>query len=246
MKTITIGSDIACDVCINKSSVASKQCSITEKDGSFSVSNLNPNYEVWVNGEKVEDTKSFDEITSLRVGDVLLQWNDIERDYENNHKVEAGEKERHGFVSFWLKFGIAVSFIMILVQLFAYSSLGKPEDMLGEKNLSGTVLEQLQSHVLTMQVIGIIGSVLLIFFYYKLLRWKKIGFWGFACTSVLANIFTLVFLNKIAEDYKELGLGMSVNLTFGGVVVISAIAIFVLWAILQIRKNGISCWKQLE
>ena len=105
-------------------------------------------------------------------------------------------------------------------------------------------MHTLHNHVLIMQVLCAAGGLLMIIFYSKLLHWKKIGFWGLACSSIIINVVNLIMLNAISKDYLALGLKMTVDGT--KLIIISVVPIVVLWAILQIRKNGVSCWKQLE
>jgi membrane-associated HD superfamily phosphohydrolase len=59
-----------------------------------------------------------------------------------------------------------------------------------------------------------------------LLRWKKWGFWGF----LVASLATVV-LNTVVHIVTFLS-GWSLILIF--------------WAILQIKKDGIRCWDNLE
>ena len=60
-----------------------------------------------------------------------------------------------------------------------------------------------------------------------LLNWKKIGFWMIAVSAACSMLINLYAVGV-------------------GFVWISLIGVGILWAVLQIRKNGISCWKQLE
>lgn len=72
-----------------------------------------------------------------------------------------------------------------------------------------------------MGILNVLGAILL-------MRWNKLGFYLFLINSLLA-----VFIN--------IGL-----LSMQPVTVISSLfAILVWWGILQIRKNGISAWKQM-
>jgi len=61
-----------------------------------------------------------------------------------------------------------------------------------------------------------------------LLKWQKWGFWGFCASAVIALIIDIV-------------LGVNIGMAIAGV-----FSPLILWAILQITKDGVSCWKQLE
>ncbi|WP_415328942.1 hypothetical protein [Chryseobacterium sp. MMS23-Vi53] len=61
-----------------------------------------------------------------------------------------------------------------------------------------------------------------------LLQWKKIGFWGFTVTGICALI-------------------INININFGIVQsLIGLVGVGVLFAILQITKDGKSAWQNLE
>ncbi|MBP5515768.1 MAG: FHA domain-containing protein [Bacteroidales bacterium] len=251
MKKITIGRDTACTIFINKPTVAWKHCCIkADKNGHFTVKNLDSNYETWVNGEKVEDEKYYINIDTVQVGDVTLKWDYIKWAAENENKnIGSGQKTRHGFVTFWLWLGIIVNIIIIPVGIVTYQHFANPggyylmgQILLGQE--INPIMHTLHNHVLIMQVLCAAGGLLMIIFYSKLLHWKKIGFWGLACTSIIINVVNLIMLNAISKDYLALGLKMTVDGT--KLIIISVVPIVVLWAILQIRKNGVSCWKQLE
>lgn len=178
MDKITIGSDLSCTVCVNKSTIAAKHCTIeTDEKGHFTVTNLEPNFETWVNGEKIENKSSFENIFNVRVGDVTLQWSEIKQDYEYDKNIKAyGIKERHWFVSFWLWLGIIANIITIP---FSISEIGQS----GLKS-------------------GLIGTILIIVFvsiiiicYFKLLHWKKKGFWGLVCTSIFLVVSSIIIIN---------------------------------------------------
>jgi hypothetical protein len=69
-------------------------------------------------------------------------------------------------------------------------------------------------------LVGAVGSVLL-------LIWKKIGFWIFIGISIASLI-----LNNI--------IGIPIRTTLIGL-----LGVVIMWAVLQIRKNGKTTWEQL-
>lgn len=75
-------------------------------------------------------------------------------------------------------------------------------------------------------LLGIIGIANVVFSV-LLLQWKN-GFWGFIVTSIAALIINL---------YLGLGIGQSV---FG------MVGIAILYFVLQIKKNDVTAWDNLE
>jgi len=76
-------------------------------------------------------------------------------------------------------------------------------------------------------LLGIL-SVVNAIFAVMLLQWKKIAFWGFIGTSIIVLIINL-----------SIGLGIGQSL-FG------LVGIAVLYGILQIKKDNVTAWKNLE
>ena len=89
------------------------------------------------------------------------------------------------------------------------------------KNLPGDVST---SMIILLGIIGI-GNVI---FSVLLLQWKKLGFWGFIITSIGALVINLT-----------IGLGIGQSL-FG------LVGIGILYGILQIKKDNVTGWENLE
>jgi hypothetical protein len=96
--------------------------------------------------------------------------------------------------------------------------------------LGGNFIRQnLPSEVPTsMMILLAVLAALNVVFAVLLLTWKKIGFWGFILTSLAAVAINL-----------SLGLGIAQSL-------IGLLGIVILWAVLQIKQNDVSAWKNLE
>jgi len=73
---------------------------------------------------------------------------------------------------------------------------------------------------------GIIGIVNIIFSV-LLFQWKKIAFWGFIITSIGASIINF-------------SLGFGIQSLFG------LVGIAILYAVLQIKKDDVSAWENLD
>jgi len=89
------------------------------------------------------------------------------------------------------------------------------------KNLPGDVSTPM---IILLGIIGI-GNVI---FSVLLFQWKKFGFWGFIVTSIGALIINLT-----------IGLGIGQSL-FG------LVGIAVLYGVLQIKKDNVTAWENLE
>jgi hypothetical protein len=83
------------------------------------------------------------------------------------------------------------------------------------------------THPFVIVLLGLfgIGNVI---FAVLLLKWKRFGFWGFVASSVIVMMINI-----------SLGAGISQSL-------LGMIGVGVLYAILQIRKNDVSAWDNLE
>lgn len=123
------------------------------------------------------------------------------------------EKQRHGCVTAWLVLLLVANSLTALTNLFA-------------SDFVMTGLPQVAPSYLVI-ILGAIGLVN-VFFAYRLLKWKKDGFWGIALSSVAAVIINYY-------------IGMGILLTISGL-----IGVGILFAILQITANGISAWDNLE
>jgi ABC-type multidrug transport system permease subunit len=89
------------------------------------------------------------------------------------------------------------------------------------KNLPGNVSTPM---LILLGIIGI-GNIV---FSVLLFQWKKVGFWGFLLTSIASLIINL-----------SIGLGI-------GQSVIGLVGIAILYGVLQIKKDNVSAWDNLE
>ncbi len=79
-----------------------------------------------------------------------------------------------------------------------------------------------------LSVVHVVGAILL-------LNWKKVGYWLFvgSASACLAIMIPFAVFGGVTTTVLSSMLG-------------AVLAPVVLWAILQIKKDGVSCWKQLE
>ena len=126
-------------------------------------------------------------------------------------------KKRHGCVSAWLIFMIIANALGVLLYLFFYDNF---MGMMPEESLD-------QMPDVNPIFMGVL-SVLNLIFAVMLLKWKKIGFWGFVATSVISLGINL-------------NAGLGVASILGGL-----IGILILYGILQIKQDDVSAWNHLE
>lgn len=162
--------------------------------------------------------------------------------------MENTTKKRAGFVTFWLWFGIIANIISPIVSVINYQ---------GYKNLGnygiqlinlGVDISSFSSkvgiYVIALQAFTVIASVLLIVAYSQLLNWNKRGFYIFLVVTVLNAIANPLLLKGISSVWMNYGLLLNINTML--LIVSPLVSALILWAILQIKKDGVSCWKQLQ
>src|SRR3954469_6209133 len=86
------------------------------------------------------------------------------------------EKQRHGCVTAWLALLIALNSFISLIYLFS-----------GDE-----IIKNMPEVSTSMLVLLAFLSLSNVFFAVMLLRWKKMGFWGFVITSVATFILNLL------------------------------------------------------
>lgn len=94
-----------------------------------------------------------------------------------------------------------------------------PNDLIF-KYLRNTTSNDIFEHIL----VAFINIVFVI----MLLKWKKWGFWGFTITALISSI-------------RGFSISHYTLVLIGGLV-----GILMLYAVLQIRKNNVSAWKNME
>ena len=132
---------------------------------------------------------------------------------ENSNENTSNPKQRHGCVTAWLSMMIVSNSITALIYLFA-------KDIIAQ-NLPGVVSNTMMILLALLGIGNVIFSILL-------LKWKKIGFWGFLITSIAA-----LFIN--------LNIGLSVGQSLLGL-----LGIVILYGVLQIKKDDVPTWGNLE
>ena len=127
---------------------------------------------------------------------------------ENEHPP----KQRHGCVTAWLVLLIIANSATAMIYFFA----------------SEMIIENLANVSLTITVLLGIFSIANVVFAIMLFQWKKLGFWGFLGTSIVALIINM-----------SVGLGIGQSL-------IGLLGAVILYGILQIKNDGVKAWENLE
>ena len=128
-------------------------------------------------------------------------------------ETNGNSKQRHGCVTAWLIFMIIANSLTAFLYLFAGDRIA--QGLPG--GISNTML-------ILFAVLGIANIV----FSVMLLNWKKIGFWGFILSSIVALILNL-----------SVGLGIAQSI-FG------LVGIAILYGVLQIKKDDVTAWENLD
>ena len=131
---------------------------------------------------------------------------------ENLNENITTQKQRHGCVTAWLVIMIILNSLLAVVYLFASDFI--------TNNLQNSS----KSMILLLGVLGVLNVV----FAVMLLKWKKLGFWGFIASSII-----VMFIN--------LTIGMGVGQSVFGLV-----GVAILYGILQIKSNNVTTWDNLE
>ena len=109
--------------------------------------------------------------------------------------------------------------IIIANSLLAVLLLFGSESMKNE-----LLIDTSQTPIMLIGIISVVNVVCAVL----LFRWMVIGFWGFVGTSVIGVILNLI-----------MGVGIGQSL-FG------LVSVFILYRVLQIKKNNVSTWEHLQ
>lgn len=99
--------------------------------------------------------------------------------------------------------------------------------------------------VFVAMILAIVMGICKVMFLVQLLRWKKSGFWGFAITLMITAVANLILALLIKNGYAKIdvetdAIGPYLNIGW------SALKVTVVWAVLQIKRDGVSCWKHMS
>ena len=253
MKVITIGRGSDNDFVIKDSKVSRKHLQLGQNDnGVWYVIDLNSTNGTFVNGQKISGKVPLQHSDVIRIGNTTLPWQEyitLSPRLEEPVMI-TWRPQRHGFVTFWLWFGIICNIISTPISILFYQSLKN----FGEYGISlimqgveiQSYMNAVSGHALVLQVGAFINAVLLIVGYWQLLNWKKWGFYLNAFVGVAFGIINILMMYFIGQEYLNVGLIIFPPLQLFSVAIGVVVSILIHWAILQIRKYGVSCWDQLK
>lgn len=127
------------------------------------------------------------------------------------------EKTRHGCVSGCLWFGVVASALSVVFYIFGGDAMTTLAEQAGQESFPDAMI-----------YIGAITAAIGLFGYYLILKWKKNGFFivlGLSAISGVATYFIMGDITSLAASF---------------------IGPLILYAILQIQKDGVSAWDHLE
>ncbi len=253
MKVITIGRGDENDVVVNDSHASRNHLQIIlHDDGHYTLLDFGSTNGTYVNGQIISGEIPLDKNDVVRIGNTTIPWRlyfeEGGHDTLSQKDVPADEvaptmtinqtmsinKGRNDFVSFWLWFMIIFNIIGAITQtinanyaIWAYATDDNAQRFF---NMEHGVVDYYicAAWILVMlSLVNIAGAIML-------LKCKKIGYWLFVGNAVACL--------TIMISFGVLG-GFSTSVVSS--IVVAIFEPIVLWTILQITKNGISCWKQL-
>lgn len=244
MRVITIGRSEENDVVIRDPHASRHHLQIIQHDdGHYTLADFGSTNGTYINGQKISGEVYLNMNDVVRIGNSTILWRTYFEDSENVASVAPGAgipfypavKERHGFVTFWLWFMIIGNIAGAIMQvmsakyaIWAYATAENAELFFYIKHGMVDYYIYASYFMIVLSMINVAGAILL-------LKWKKIGYWlfvGSAATCLAIMISFAIFG----------GLTPAVGSSIAGAI----LGPVILWAILQIKKNGVSCWKLLE
>ena len=94
--------------------------------------------------------------------------------------------------------------------------------------------------------VAILSMIIYIGVYALLLKWNKKGFLIIAIATLINIIVYFIYYPMIQNAYFSIGLTIDFSIAKYVAVIGACFSIFILWLILQIKKNGVSYWSLLE
>lgn len=218
MKVITIGRNPNNNVVIDDPKVSRHHLQIIQDDyGSFRIADFGSSNGTFVNGRRIYGEVALSENDIVRIGNTTVAWKQyFMQDDIVQPIVPTLTRSRHGFVTFWLWLMIVANFASMIVS-----------PLLGHNVILSVVGG----------MIGITSAVLLLY-------WNKLGFWLFCAGAVLTAMSSIIMVvngEVLLQNFSAPDIVLIIMLVIG-----SLLTVVILWAILQIRENGISCWGNLE
>ena len=170
--------------------------------------------------------------------------------YKANIESDNVKQDRAGFITFWLWLGIITNLItapFTILHLNSMSNLG----YLGMELITQGVDITPFSNSITMPIYVLIGTAVFsaicnIWGYAMLLKWAKKGFYIISFAAIINVVLNFICYPEIQNAYSSIGLLVDYsNIGYIGIVG-ACFSLFILWLILQIKKDGVRYWSQLK
>lgn len=168
--------------------------------------------------------------------------------YRFNASATDVARERAGFITFWLWLGIIANVISLPFTIMYINGMSNLGQWGMELILYGVDLSPFTSSInppkYMLMGAAILSAISCFWGYALLLKWKKSGFTVISIFAIINVIMQFICYPMIEEAYASIGLVVDYSAVI--TLISAAVSIVVLWAVLQIRKNGVSCWSQLK
>ena len=160
------------------------------------------------------------------------------------NQVMEAPRERHGFITFWLWLGIVLNIIGIIGCIIAAAELGKYSNNIANIEYIKSLVKDSGPDVNLTAIYNMIMAQMIISIFlcagnllanYLMLKWKKKGFYLRILTALIGVIMSFIVCG-ISQQFGRAILGL----------ICTIIGIAILYAILNIRKNGKSCYGQMQ
>lgn len=243
MRVITIGRAQSNDRVITDPCASRHHLQVIQHDdGHFTLSDFGSTNGTFVNGQKISGEIPLKDMDIVRIGNTTIPWRiyfedaDIPQEkYPPQASNSPATKKRHGFVTFWLwlmilaNVGGAISQIMTAqYAIWQYATDENAQTFFYVKHGIVDYYSYALYFMILLSLVNMAGAIVL-------LNWRKLGYWLFVGSAAVCMALMISF--GLLGGFTYAVIVSLVGAIFGPVV---------LWAILQIKKNSISCWKLLE
>lgn len=158
-------------------------------------------------------------------------------------------KSRHWIVPALLVMGMFIVIVKTILCLRGYwewfEVAGWEFEPLTYRKGVPETYKAVKTDIFLLMVVALVSGACLLFFFVRMLMWKKSGFLGFAITMAVTAVTNLILAHLICNGFAQ------IEVEIGKVrpvlqLLCTALTTISVWAVLQIRKDGVSCWRQME
>lgn len=151
--------------------------------------------------------------------------------------------KRNGFVTFWLVL-LIIAGIYGCIKVWGYiDDFNKLTSVFDNYN---TDFDDMMSTCKVLLWASLLGCVCYIFGAIRLLSWRKMGFTLIVVTNIIVVCIAIFFGLLVSDKLSDAGLAVDLSTYYVKVIGYPLLSCFILWAVLQIKQDGVSCWSQLH